>query len=112
MASDQKFVDHILDQLSEARDISARKMFGEYGVFSGEKMVAMICDNQFFVKPTAGGRDLLGEVVEVAPFPRAKPCFRIDDGMKDRAMLARLIAITAAELPVPKPKRKRAPIKL
>ncbi len=107
MASDLTFVDYILDQLSGAREVSARKMFGEYGVYSGDKMVAVICDNQFFLKPTAAGKMILGEVVEAPPYPGATNYFRLDDGLEDRELLSRLMAATADELPAPKPKRSK-----
>ncbi len=32
MASDQGFVDFILDQIENAGEITAKKMFGEYGI--------------------------------------------------------------------------------
>jgi len=34
MASDKEFVDFVLDQIENAGEITAKKMFGEYGVFS------------------------------------------------------------------------------
>jgi TfoX/Sxy family transcriptional regulator of competence genes len=33
MASDQAFVDFMFDQLQPAGPVSARKMFGEYGLY-------------------------------------------------------------------------------
>jgi TfoX/Sxy family transcriptional regulator of competence genes len=110
MASDQKFVSFICEQMADAGPISARKMFGEFAIYCGEKVVALVCDNQLFVKPTAGGRDLLGDPAEGPPYPGAKPHFLIDEGLDDRETLSQLIAITVRELPVPKPKtpKKRA----
>ncbi|MCK7502621.1 MAG: TfoX/Sxy family protein [Comamonadaceae bacterium] len=35
-------------------------MFGEYAIYLDGKVVALVCDNQFFVKPTDAGRALLG----------------------------------------------------
>jgi TfoX/Sxy family transcriptional regulator of competence genes len=75
----------------------------------GEKMVALVCDGQLFVKPTEAGREFLGKVVEGCPYPGAKPCFLIDgDKWEDRAWLTRLLQISAAALPPPK---KKAPTK-
>jgi TfoX/Sxy family transcriptional regulator of competence genes len=31
-------------------------MFGEFGLFSAGEMFGMVCDDQLFFKPTAGGR--------------------------------------------------------
>ena len=64
-----------------------------------------MCDNQLFVKPTAGGRKFAGRVAEAPPYPSAKPSLLIDERMDDREWISALIRITAAELPVPKPKK-------
>ena len=56
MASDQGYVDYIRDQAAPAVDIAYRKMFGEYALYLDGKVVALVCDNHLFVKPTADGR--------------------------------------------------------
>ena len=38
MASDQKFVDFVIDQIENAGKITAKKMFGEYGIYSDGKL--------------------------------------------------------------------------
>ncbi|MCD4812917.1 TfoX/Sxy family protein [bacterium] len=106
MASDQDFVDFIVDQIINAGRITVRKMFGEYALYSDNKVVALICDNQVFMKPTAGGRAFIGEVIEAPAYPGAKPSFLIEDKMEDREWISELIRITASELPEPKPKPK------
>ncbi|MES2153201.1 MAG: TfoX/Sxy family protein [Pseudomonadota bacterium] len=106
MASTQSTVDFIVDQASAAGAVSARKMFGEYGLYSGEKMVALVCDDQLFVKPTPGGKAHIGEPVEAPPYPGAKPCFLISGALwEDRDWLAELIRITERGLPPPRKKR-------
>lgn len=59
MSSDQSFVDYIIDQLSTAVPFTYRKMFGEYALYSGSKVVALVCDNQLFVKQTVVGREFI-----------------------------------------------------
>jgi TfoX/Sxy family transcriptional regulator of competence genes len=109
MASRQSTVDFIIDQVSEAGDVSARKMFGEYGLYCSGKMVALVCDDRFFVKPTAGGRSLLKTVTEASPYPRAQPYFLISAEMlEDHEALTELIKITAKELPWPVKKKKNS----
>ena len=107
MATDQEFIEFIIDQISGVKGISCRKMFGEYAVYCEGKVVALVADNQLFVKPTAGGRAFLGEVVEAPAYPGAKPSFLIDD-IDDRDRLCELIRITTKEVPLPKPKKKPA----
>ncbi|WP_026072583.1 TfoX/Sxy family protein [Nodosilinea nodulosa] len=108
MASDSSFVDFVCEQVSDAGDVTARKMFGEYAIYCDGKVVGLVCDNQFFVKPTASGRALLAAVAEAPPYPGAKPYFLIGDQLEDRAFVTELIRQTALELPAPKPKKPKA----
>ncbi|WP_242041155.1 TfoX/Sxy family protein [Leptolyngbya sp. FACHB-261] len=79
MASDLDFVEYVRDQINETGQISFKKMFGEYTIYYGEKVIALICNNQLFIKPTAGGRTMIGPVVEAPPYPGAKPYFLIEE---------------------------------
>ncbi len=58
MATKQRTIDYLLEQLAGAGDISTRKMFGEYALYHESKVVAFICDDRLFIKPTEPGRDL------------------------------------------------------
>ena len=112
MATDVDFVEFIVDQIGAGCAISYRKMFGEYALYSRGKVVALICDNQLFVKPTEAGRSFIGDIVEAPPYPGAKPAFLILEGIEDREWLTELISLTEGALPPPKPKtgkRKRKP---
>ncbi|RQZ11827.1 competence protein TfoX [Burkholderia sp. Bp9017] len=103
MASRQTTVDFILDQIEGAGTVSAKKMFGEYGIYCDGKMVALVCDDQLFVKQTTKGQNFLGDVTEANPYPGAKACFLIScDKWEDRNWLTNLIRLSAAELPLPK----------
>ena len=109
MASDPGVVQYVIDQAGLGDRLSQRKMFGEYALYLDEKVVALVCDNQLFVKPTAEGRSLLGTVDEHAPFPGAKLWFRIGDTLEDGEALRQLLRTTAHALPAPgaKPRPKQ-----
>ena len=107
MASSLDFVEFVADQIDDDCDITYRKMFGEYALYSKGKVVALICDEQLFVKPTDAGRAYIGDVVEAPPYPGARNSFLIGDEIDDTEWLTELIRITEAELPVPKPKKKK-----
>jgi DNA transformation protein and related proteins len=107
MSSDLSFVEYILDRISQAGQVSFKKMFGEYAIYCDEKVVALVCDNQLFVKPTAGGRSMIGSTVEAPPYPGAKPHFLIGEQLDDQYWMSNLIRLTASELPVPKPKKSK-----
>lgn len=106
MASDASFVDYVCEQTGGA--VWFKKMFGEYALYAEGKVVALICVNQIFVKQTVAGRALLGKLLEAPPYPSAKLCFLISGQLEDRALMARLIRVTAGELPTPMPKRAKA----
>ena len=107
MASDLKFVEFVCDQVSDAGQVRFRKMFGDYTIYCDEKVVALVSDNQLFVKPTAAGRNLIGNVTEAPPYPVAKPWFLIETQIEDRDWMTNLIRVTAQALPEPKPKRPK-----
>jgi len=69
MASQQRTTDYIVEQIATAGSVSARKMFGEYGIYCDGKLVALVCDDQLFVKPTKAGRAHIGKVREAPPYP-------------------------------------------
>ncbi len=107
MATQQKTVDFILEQMADVGDVSARKMFGEYAIYADRKVVALVCDDQLYVKTTAAGKAYIGKVKEAPAYKGAKPSFLISgDYWEDAEWLAGLIKVTAKELPVPKPKAK------
>jgi len=106
MSSNKSFVDFIIDQMENAGTITYKKMFGEYAIYCDGKVVALICDNQLFVKPTDGGRSFIGDVVEAPPYPGAKMSFLIEDKIDDREWISELIRITAKELPKKNKKSK------
>ena len=108
MATDRSFISFITDQLEGAGRISSKMMFGEYGVYLDEKIVALVCDNKLFIKPTEGGRSFIGKPVEAPAYPGAKMSFLIEDKLEDREWLCELVGITARELPEPKPKKKKS----
>lgn len=108
MSRDPRTVAYIVDQAAAAGAVSARPMFGEYGLYCDGKMVAVIGEDQLFVKVTVGGRAHAADAEEKSPYPGAKPCLLIDpDLWEDRDWLAELLRVTAAELPSGKPKRRR-----
>jgi TfoX/Sxy family transcriptional regulator of competence genes len=102
MASDKNQLDFVLEQMAAAGAVTAKSMFGEYGIYCEGQIVALFCDNQLFVKPTAGGRSYIGTPVEAPPYPGAKPYFLIEDKIEDRAWISGLIRLTAQELSSPK----------
>lgn len=106
MASNPDFVQYIVDQCGKAGDITARKMFGDYGVYCNGKIFGLVSDNGFYVKPTEAGHQMLRSVDLRPPYEGAKPYFYIED-VDDSDYVSALVRATCADLPEPKPKSKR-----
>ena len=91
MASTKDFIEYVCDQIRGAGEISYRKMFGEYALYCNGKVVALICDDQVFVRKTPAATAILGENAEEAPpYPGAKPHFLVSD-LDNQKFMARLI---------------------
>jgi TfoX/Sxy family transcriptional regulator of competence genes len=111
MKQNNSFVQFVIDQMQDAGSISCKSMFGGYTVYCDKKIVALICNNQLFVKPTEKGKSVIGRVKEAPPYPGAKPYFLIQDNIDDKEWMCKLIRQTAAELQLPKQKNKVKKVK-
>lgn len=107
MASDQNFVDFVITQIKSTGIITAKKMFGEYGIYSDGKLFGVICDNKLFIKPTDGGRNFIGSPIEAPAYEGAKPSFLIEDKIEDSQWLSQLVKITVDNLPEPKINKRK-----
>ncbi|MHA6690631.1 TfoX/Sxy family protein [Devosia sp. A449] len=109
MSSQQSTVDYLLEQCAAAGTVTARRMFGEFALYCDTKVVAFVCDDQLFIKPTEAGRGYLGEVTEAPAYPGSKMYYLIDGGRwEDTDWLAGLVRVTADALPLPKVKKPKA----
>lgn len=111
MATDERFATYVCDQLARAGAMTVRRMFGEYALYCDGKVVALLCDNRFFLKITAAPDTLLPSRVEGFPYPGAKPWIVLDEHLDDVDLMTRLVRATADALPPPRPKRRRRPAK-
>jgi TfoX/Sxy family transcriptional regulator of competence genes len=109
MGSDARTAAHVLDCIGGAGAVSARRMFGEYAVYLDGKVVGLICDDRFFLKPTPGVLALIDPPPLEAPVPGIKPQIPADALLDDPAHLVRLVRAAATDLPAPKPKKPRKP---
>ncbi|MCI8300834.1 MAG: TfoX/Sxy family protein [Lachnospiraceae bacterium] len=106
MASKIEFVEYIAEQLREAGTITYKKMFGEYGIYCNGKIFAVICDDQFYIKITEAGKEICPDLPEQPPYKGAKNYLLVED-VENREMLTKLVMATCAELPEPKPKKRK-----
>ncbi len=108
MATKQNTIEYLTDQIQNAGVIRSRKMFGEYAIYCDEKVVALVCDDALYIKPTSAGKKFLDEAHEAPPYPGAKNYLKVpEEKWEDREWLTKLVSQTAASLPLPKPKNKK-----
>ncbi|MBL8890936.1 MAG: TfoX/Sxy family protein [Planctomycetaceae bacterium] len=108
MGSKQQTADFIVDQLSPVGQITAKKMFGEFGLYCDDIFFGLICDDRLFVKPTEAGRQFIGQPTDGIPYPNARPHFLLDDKIDNGPWLCDAIRATIQELAsLKKPKRKK-----
>ena len=107
MASSKEYLYYILEQLSDADDISYRTMMGEYIIYYRGKVVGGIYDDRFLVKPTKSALEMMPDAEMDLPYEGAKEMLLVDD-VENKAFLRELLEAMYQELPAPKKKKKRS----
>lgn len=97
MASNPEFVKFVAEQCSGGGNITFRKMFGEYGIYCDGKYFACVCDDNFYVKVTQAGQELVPNAELAPPYDGAKPYLLIED-LDNRDLLAELVRKTVENL--------------
>ncbi len=105
MASSKKYLDYILEQLSDLDDISYRSMMGEYIIYYRDKIVGGIYDDRLLVKQTKSALEHMPTANYDFPYDGAKKMLLVDE-VDSKDFLTKLFEAMYDELPSPKPKRK------
>ena len=100
-------IDHLLDLLAPL-PLTSRKMFGEYALYLDGKVVALICDDQLFLKPTPGATAALPGSPTGHPYPGAKLHLLVTDALDDPDCVVTALKAIASDLPAPRPKKPKA----
>lgn len=108
MGTDAAFAEHVLDQVRGAGPVAVRKMFGEYALYCDGKVVALLCDNQVFLKPLPEALAMIDDPAYGPPYPGAKPHLLLTGELDDPELMTRLVRAVTDGLPAPKPKKPKA----
>ena len=106
MASRKEYVEFVLEQLSEAGDVSSRAMMGEYVIYYRGNVVGGIYDDRFLVKPVEAAVSLMPEAEYEIPYQGAKEMLLVVN-LEDRSFLKKLMESMYEQLPEPKKKKKK-----
>ena len=99
----------LTDALADLPGLRAAKMFGEYGLYLGTKVVAFICDDLLYIKPTPGALALISDPVMAPPYPGAKLYICLEGALDDPDLTMAALRAVEADLPEPKPKKPKTP---
>ena len=75
----------------------------------GGKVVALVCDDLLFIKPTPGALALIAQPVMAPPYPGAKDQICLEGALDDPDLTMAALRAVAADLPEPKPKAPKKP---
>ena len=98
MASSKSYLDFILEQLSILDDIQYRPMMGEFVIYYKDKIVGVIYDDRFLVKPTKSAIEMMPDAEYAIPYDGAKQMLLVDR-VEDRDFLKDLLDSMLGELP-------------
>lgn len=99
MGTSESTIIYIEEQLSSLSGIRTRKMFGEYALYYMDVVVALVCDDQVFIKPTQEGEKFAeGKWTKGYAYPGAKMSMNITDAIDDREFFVHIVEITARSL--------------
>lgn len=103
MASSKKYLEFVLEQLSELEDITNKAMMGEYIIYYRGKIVGGIYDDRFLVKPVKAAKRLMPDAPLELPYEGAKEMLLMEK-IDDKGFMAELLNAMFEELPAPKKK--------
>jgi TfoX/Sxy family transcriptional regulator of competence genes len=109
MSTQKETVEYILDALGSSPRFTVRAMFGEYALYADKKVVALICDDQLYVKILPES-EVLGNVCDVdAPYKGARPHYVVEESQLTRIEnLPDILLAISASLPMPKKKIRKS----
>lgn len=106
MASNKRYLQFILEQLSELEEITYREMMGEYIIYYRGKIVGGIYDDRLLVKPVKSAISYMSSVFYETPYQGAKEMLLVKE-VDNKEFLIGLFNVMYEELPTPKPKKKK-----
>ncbi len=81
MASSKDYLDYVLELLREVKNVTYKRMMGEYILYKDEIIFGGVYDNRFLVKKTKSLIEY--ELKDAIPFPGAHPMLLIDSENSD-----------------------------
>lgn len=106
MSTSPATIEHILDTLP-VQNLTVRKMFGEYALYLDGIIVAFVCDDTLFIKPTVSVSALLPDAQRGPAYPGSKDYIIGSELLDDPDLCLRALRAVAADAPPPKAKKPK-----
>ena len=111
MSTQPGFVEYVSEQAGLGDRLTAKRMFGEYGLYIDGKVVAFACDDSLFVKPADATAALCADLPRRQPYPGAKLYPVADELLDDSERLQTLLLATFAAVGEGKAVRTKKAVK-
>lgn len=106
MSTQPETIEFILEKLGDRKRFAVRAMFGEYALYGDRRVVALVCNDQLYVKIIPASAALGGVCEKDAPYPGAKPHYLVEESqLSELGDLPGILLDVAAALPAKKAKR-------
>lgn len=100
MATPIEYVNYVIDELSEIKNVRYRKMFGEYMVYVNDKPILLVCDSTVYVKIKDEIKELMKHSKVGIPYKGAKEHYVLD--IENKALCIKVVTILEKITPFPK----------
>ncbi|MDL2295631.1 transcriptional regulator [Lachnospiraceae bacterium OttesenSCG-928-E19] len=109
MATSKEFIEFVTDQIHNAGDITIKKMFGEYMVYSNAKPVLLVCDDTVFVKKLPDVEKVFAQFDITPdtgfPYDGAREHYVLDFENSD--LISEMVRTLEPITPLPKPRKSK-----
>lgn len=110
MATTPDTIEFILAALGHDPQFTTRRMFGEYALYADGKVVALVCDDQLYVKIIPESSQLEDWCEKDTPYSGARLHYLVEEiQLQSLDFLPEVLIGMAAVLQRPKPKKKKSP---
>ncbi len=108
MSTQKDTIEFILEKLRHPKRFAARAMFGEYALYADKRVVALVCDDQLFVKILPASAELEDVCEKGEPYPGARPHYIVEEEQLSKLeQLPAILFAIADSLPAKKKKKAK-----
>ncbi|MEN9852096.1 MAG: hypothetical protein RI996_39 [Candidatus Parcubacteria bacterium] len=111
MSTKKESVQYILEKLQQPEIFSVRAMFGEYALYAHGVVVALICNDQLYIKDLPASRELSEYCDMDTPYEGAKSHYVVEEYMYDTIPhLVQILVSISESRSTQEPKKKKEKI--